>query len=51
MQCGHGFNAKEVEVPKKVIFFERKNVKDVVAGQFHTLALTEDNELYAWGKG
>lgn len=23
----------------------------VSAGGFHTLALTEDNELYAWGSG
>lgn len=23
----------------------------MVAGQFHTMALTSDNELYAWGKG
>ena len=23
----------------------------MVAGQFHTLALSSENELYAWGKG
>ena len=33
------------------MFFEKIGVKDVCAGQFHTLALTVDNELYSWGKG
>ena len=37
--------------PKKVRAFETKDVRDVCAGQFHSLALTIDNELYAWGKG
>mmetsp|Transcript_15233 Transcript_15233/g.19300 ORF Transcript_15233/g.19300 Transcript_15233/m.19300 type:complete len:102 (-) Transcript_15233:7-312(-) len=38
-------------MPTKVAFFEKRHMKDVVAGQFHTLALTADNELYAWGRG
>ena len=38
-------------MPKKVIFFEKKEVIKVCAGQFHSLALTADNELFAWGKG
>lgn len=28
-----------------------KVIVKVSAGGFHTLALTEDNELYAWGSG
>lgn len=38
-------------MPTKVQFFDRRSVKDVCAGQFHTIALTSDNELYSWGKG
>ena len=30
---------------------QHKQVKKVSAGGYHTLALTEDNELYAWGSG
>jgi alpha-tubulin suppressor-like RCC1 family protein len=41
----------DIEVPKKVMFFAKKEVTKVCAGQFHSLALTADNELYAWGKG
>ena len=53
MQLGHG-NTTRTEgaaIPKKVTFFEKKDVKDVCAGQFHSLALTSDNELYSWGNG
>jgi len=28
-----------------------KAIKKVSAGGYHTLALTEDNEIYAWGSG
>ena len=30
---------------------QHKPVKRVAAGGFHTLAATEDDELYAWGSG
>lgn len=50
-QCGHGETIKDIEEPKKVLFFEKKSIQAVVAGQYHTLALTSDNELYSWGRG
>ena len=42
---------KEIDQPQRIAFFDRCGVKDVCAGQFHTMALTPDNELYVWGKG
>ena len=49
-QCGHGHN-KDSESPEIIKDLERKRVVDVVCGGYHTLALTEDNELYSWGSG
>ena len=49
-QCGHG-TLDEVELPQIVKALQGKKVKKVSAGGFHTLALTADNELYAWGSG
>ena len=49
-ECGNG-KFGDVEVPTKVKFFEDKKVQLVVAGNHHTLALTRNNELYAWGDG
>jgi len=49
-QCGHG-TTDEVELPQIVRALQGKPVRKVSAGGFHTLALTEDNELYAWGSG
>lgn len=51
---GHG-NEKSVshKEPKRVEFFERRNikVKDSKAGRYHTVVLTEDNEVFTWGYG
>lgn len=49
-QCGHG-NTEDNEIPTIVRGIQHKPVKKVAAGGFHTLAATEDNELYAWGSG
>lgn len=52
MQCGHGSaNTDNLELPARVKFFGRMSVKHIAAGQYHSLALTEDNELYSWGLG
>jgi len=32
-------------------FFAKKRVKQIKAAQFHSMALTTDNELYTWGLG
>ena len=49
-QCGLGHNG-DVEFPEIVQDLRHKAVKRVSAGGFHTVALCEDNELYAWGSG
>lgn len=49
-QCGHG-NMQDTELPSIVRGLQHKQVKKVAAGGFHTLAVTEDDELYAWGSG
>ena len=52
MQCGHGAGSTDAqELPAKVKFFGRMSVKHISAGQYHSLALTEDGELYSWGLG
>ena len=39
--------------PKKVEYFAKKNlqIKKIVAGMYHTCALTTDDDLYTWGRG
>ena len=48
--CGLGHN-DDVELPEIVQDLRHKAVKRVSAGGFHTVALCEDNEIYAWGSG
>lgn len=40
-------------VPKKVEFFEKRNIKiaKIAAGVYHTVALTEEGDIYCWGRG
>ncbi|KAI7750062.1 hypothetical protein M8C21_007485 [Ambrosia artemisiifolia] len=38
-------------VPQKIEAFQGVNVKMVAAGAEHTVAITEDGELYGWGWG
>jgi len=49
-QCGHGHN-NIVEFPEKVQSLVTKRVTKMACGGFHTLALSSENELYAWGSG
>jgi alpha-tubulin suppressor-like RCC1 family protein len=49
-QCGLG-HTDDAELPQMVKDLASKKVTKVAAGGFHTLALTEDNDLYAWGQG
>ena len=37
--------------PMPIKFFKQKNVLDFACGECHTLAITEKNEVYAWGSG
>ena len=51
-QCGVGTKSTDdIEQPQRVPFFVKKTVKLICAGQFHSLALTNENELYSWGSG
>lgn len=49
---GHG-DKKHHFAPKKVEFFEKNNikVKNVYAGMYHCVALTEEGQVYVWGRG
>ena len=49
---GHG-NEKNIRVnePKRVEAFKNKEVVDVVIGQYFTMALTSDGNVYTWGYG
>jgi len=49
-QCGLGHN-EDVESPQEVTALTGKVVVKVAAGGFHTLALTSENDLFAWGSG
>lgn len=49
---GHG-DKKHAFAPKKVEYFDKNNikVKKIIAGMYHTGALTESGDLYTWGRG
>ena len=49
-QCGHG-HTNAIDQPEKVKLLAQKRIVKVSCGGFHTLALTSDNELYAFGSG
>ena len=51
-QCGHG-TTNDIQKPKKVDFFIKNNlkIKRVSCGGYHTIVITESNELYSFGKG
>lgn len=49
---GHN-NRKPYFVPKKVQFFDEigDKVKQIAAGNYHTVALTQKGDIYTWGRG
>ena len=49
-QLGHG-NKKDVSKPTKILFFADKKVKKIACGDYHTMVVTRDEELYAFGEG
>eukprot|EP00252_Welwitschia_mirabilis_P003499 TRINITY_DN13557_c0_g1_i1.p1 TRINITY_DN13557_c0_g1~~TRINITY_DN13557_c0_g1_i1.p1 ORF type:complete len:436 (+),score=82.89 TRINITY_DN13557_c0_g1_i1:975-2282(+) len=49
-QLGLG-DTEDCLVPQKIEFFKGTAVKMVAAGAEHTVAVTEDGELYGWGWG
>jgi alpha-tubulin suppressor-like RCC1 family protein len=50
-QLGNG-HRENVWIPEEITFFSSKNleVKDITGGDFHTLFLTTNNEIYSCGK-
>jgi RCC1 and BTB domain-containing protein len=47
-QLGHS-NKKDLSKPTIINFFTGKKVKKVACGDYHTMVLTRDEELYAFG--
>jgi regulator of chromosome condensation len=48
-QLGIG-NLENSVVPTEIIELRNKNIKDIKGGEHHTIAITEDGEIYAWGR-
>lgn len=49
-QLGH-CNKKDVPQPVQLQFFKDKFVTKVACGDYHTMVMTNDNEIYAFGEG
>ena len=48
-RLGHG-TEEHVRLPKQIERFNGKKVKDISVGSMHCLAVTEDGEVYGWGR-
>ena len=48
-RLGHG-TEEHVRLPKQIDRFNGKKVKDISVGSMHCLAVTEDGEVYGWGR-
>jgi E3 ubiquitin-protein ligase HERC2 len=48
-RLGHG-TEDHVRHPKQIEALSSKKVKDIVIGSLHCMAVTEDGELYGWGR-
>jgi alpha-tubulin suppressor-like RCC1 family protein len=54
-QLGHGRNLKGKDgqvqyLPKRVEFLSGQIITSVAAGNLHSVALTEDGQVYTWGR-
>jgi len=47
---GHG-GMIETNIPKQISRLSNRKVIQLACGEFHTLALTVDLDLYSWGRG
>ncbi|XP_050578084.1 E3 ubiquitin-protein ligase HERC2 [Bombus affinis] len=48
-RLGHG-NEEHIRYPKVIEVLKPKKVKELCVGNFHVLALTEDQMVYGWGR-
>ena len=49
-QLGHS-NKKDLSKPELIQFFKQKRAALIACGDYHTMILTKDEELYAFGEG
>lgn len=49
-QLGHG-HLNDVEKPMQVTTLSEYKITNIAAGGYHCLALSQENELFAWGSG
>ncbi len=49
-RLGHN-SENTLETPQRVDYFSGNNVRSVACGTRHTLALTNDGQIYSWGFG
>lgn len=47
-QLGLGHN-ESIEVPQDLLFFDFIKIRNITGGDDHTILLTENDEVYAWG--
>jgi hypothetical protein len=47
---GHG-GMIQTNIPKLISRLSSRKVVQLACGEFHTLALTQEHDLYAWGRG
>ncbi|KRX02730.1 Regulator of chromosome condensation 1/beta-lactamase-inhibitor protein II [Pseudocohnilembus persalinus] len=48
-QLGHG-HLKDLEYPQVIKALAHKKIIQISCGQYHTMALSDDNQVYGWGK-
>jgi alpha-tubulin suppressor-like RCC1 family protein len=48
-QIGNRSSEKVQTIPLKIDGFKSQKVKAIACGGYHSLALTENNELFSWG--
>lgn len=49
-QLGHS-NKKDLPVPHLIQFFKDKRAIKIACGDYHSMVLTRDEELYSFGEG
>jgi alpha-tubulin suppressor-like RCC1 family protein len=42
---------KDISQPEEIKFFSDKRVTKISCGDYHTMIMTQDDEIYAFGEG